>query len=234
MLITSCLSPPLHVRRSVLWGSRLAATAPRGPRCRHDTPHTPPALRKKFLLLMPRAVTGWFCKNEVSAVLLFCFSPARYKVQPVAQRFCNSFSIFCCPGCGADCCLRPIGQRPNRMWPGWDQRPRPRSVWSGLSLFFNILIETRAAPPRCCSVRRPGQAHIDGSAGFLPCQPGRQCTGPRRSSSFARHDTLASSPQLLIKRRLSAGCTGRDVASMEKRLYEQSSDVVLQALVDAR
>ena len=50
---------------------------------------------------MPRAVTGWFCKNEVSAVLLFCFSPARYKVQPVAQRFCNSFSIFCCPGCGA-------------------------------------------------------------------------------------------------------------------------------------
>ena len=84
------------------------------------------------------------------------------------------------------------------------------------------------------SVRRPCQADIDGSAGFLPCQPGRQCTGPRQSSSFARHDTLASSPQLLIKRQLSAGCTGRDVASMEKRLYEQSSDVVLQALVDAR
>ena len=43
-LITSSLSSPLHVRRSVLSGSRLAATAPRGPRCRHDTPHTPPAL----------------------------------------------------------------------------------------------------------------------------------------------------------------------------------------------
>ena len=35
----------------------------------------PLRLRKKFLLLMPRAVTGWFCKKEVSAVLLFCFSP---------------------------------------------------------------------------------------------------------------------------------------------------------------
>ena len=55
-----------------------------------------------------------------------------------------------------------------------------------------------------------------------------------RSSSFARHDTLASSPQLLIKRQLSAGCTGRDVPGMWKRLYEQSIDVVLQALVDAR
>ena len=92
-----------------------------------------------------------------------------------------------------------------------------------------------SSPAKTCRfVRRPGQAHTDGSAGFLPCQPGRQCTGPRRSSSFARHDTLASSPQLLIKRRLSAGGTGRDVARMEKRLYEQSSDVVLQALVAAR
>ena len=30
---------------------------------------------------------------------------------------------------------------------------------------------------------------------LLPCQPGRQCTGPRRSSSFAHHDTMASSPR---------------------------------------
>ena len=52
--------------------------------------------------------------------------------------------------------------------------------------------------------------------------------------SFARDDTLASSPQLLTKRQLSAGCTGRDVPRMQKSLYEQSSGVVLQALVDAR
>ena len=50
---------------------------------------------------------------------------------------------------------------------------------------------------------------------------------------MARDDTLASSPQLLMKMLLCAGSTGRDVASMEKRLYEQSIDVVLQALVDA-
>ena len=86
-----------------------------------------------------------------------------------------------------------------------------------------------SSPAKTCrSVRRPGQAHIDGSAGFLPCQPGRQCTGPRQSCSFARQDTLASSPQLLIKRRLSAGGTGRDVASMEKRLYEQSQGCTIQ------
>ena len=48
------------------------------------------------------------------------------------------------------------------------------------------------------------QAPIDGPAGFLPCQPGRQCTEPRQSCSFAHQDTLASSPQLLIKKQLSA------------------------------
>ena len=32
---------------------------------------------KKFLLLMPRAVTGWFCEKEVSAVLLFVSPAAR-------------------------------------------------------------------------------------------------------------------------------------------------------------
>ena len=44
---------------------------------------------------------------------------------------------------------------------------------------------------------------------------------------------LGARIQLLVKRSL---CRrhGRDVASMEKRLYEQSSDVVLQALVAAR
>ena len=29
----------------------------------------------------------------------------------------------------------------------------------------------------CRSVRRPGQAHTDGSAGLLPCQPGRHMYG---------------------------------------------------------
>ena len=82
--------------------------------------------------------------------LSFRCCPLLFKmVSPVAQRFFgNSFSIFLCTGrWSMDCCLRPIGQRPNRMWPGWDQRPWPRSVWSGLSRFFNILIRTRAALP---------------------------------------------------------------------------------------
>ena len=107
-------SPPsphesrLSMRRSLSFSHRRVITST--VQCTieaHSHRRSPPPVlyasryrRKKFLLLMPRAVTGWFCKNEVSAVLLFCFSPARYKVQPVAQRFCNSFSIFCCPGCG--------------------------------------------------------------------------------------------------------------------------------------
>ena len=50
------------------------------------------------------------------------------------------------------------------------------------------------------SVRRPAKFPSTAMRGFLPCQPGRQCTEPRQSCSFARHDTLASSPQLLIFR----------------------------------
>ena len=141
----------------------------------------PPSLKRPY----PQQVLG-------RSVVIPCFS----KICAATERFsCNNFSIFCSGRWSMDCCLRPIGQRPNRMWPGWDQRPWPRSVWSGLSRFVNILIRTSSLAKTCRSVRRPGQAHIDGSAGLLPCQPGRQCTGPRRSSSFARHDTLASSPR---------------------------------------
>ena len=111
--------------------------------------------------------------------------------------------------------------------------PEPCSV-RGLASAEQRHSVTREQPCQDVLVcEEAGQAHSDGSAGLLPCQPGRQCTGPRRSSSFALHDTLASSPELLIKMRLSAGSTRRDVASMEKRLYEQSIDVVLRALVDA-
>ena len=35
-----------------------------------------------------------------------------------------------------------------------------------------------SSPAKTCrSVRRPGQAHTDGSAGLLPCQPGRRMYG---------------------------------------------------------
>ena len=46
----------------------------------------------KFLLLMPRAVTGWFCENEVSAVLLFYFSPVRQMSSRLF--FCNSLRFL--------------------------------------------------------------------------------------------------------------------------------------------
>ena len=118
-----------------------------------------PNIAEKFLLLMPRAVTGWFCKKEVSAVLLFCFSPVVTKLSLLPKRFsATAFRFFVDRALEQDCCLRPIGQRPNRMWPGWDQRPRPRSVWSGLSRSFNILIR-REQPCQdlpLCEEARPG------------------------------------------------------------------------------
>ena len=52
-------------------------------------------------------------------------------------------------------------------WPGWDQRPWPRSVWSGLSRSWNVLIPTRAALPN----RPPsGSANSYGAGGAGPAQ----------------------------------------------------------------
>ena len=156
-----------------------------------------------------------------------------YKVEPAAQTFfCNSVSNFCGPGFGAG--LLPPADGAAAEWDvaGLGSEDVRCGVAQASSPTFSFQREQLCQDLPFCEEPRPG--HRDGSAWFLPCQPGRQCTGPRRSSSFARHDTLASSPELLIKMRLSAGSTGRDVASMKKRLYEQSIDVVLQALVAAR
>ena len=75
--------------------------------------------------------TGCFCKKQVSAVLLLCFSPVCFKIEPASQRVSVTVNIECCSGRSMDCCLRPSVQRPSRMWPGCHQRPRPRSVWGG-------------------------------------------------------------------------------------------------------
>ena len=72
-------------------------------------------------------------------------------VQPLLPNFFfNSFPNVDAVYRALECGLwppRPIGQRPSRVWPGWDQSPWPRSVWSGLSRFLNVLIPTRAALP---------------------------------------------------------------------------------------
>ena len=62
---------------------------------------------------------------------------------------------------------RPIGQWPSRGWPGWDQSLWPRSVWSGLGRFLNVLILTREL---LCRTGRSdeAQARTEGCAGLLP------------------------------------------------------------------
>ena len=120
---------------------------------RMDSGRAPRTGETKFLLLIPRAATRWFCKNELSAVLFFaCFSKTEnaFLCNPVAESFLPTVSQRCAVYRALESGLwppRPIGQRPSREWPGWDQSPWPRSVWSGLSRFLNVLIPTRAALP---------------------------------------------------------------------------------------
>ena len=64
---------------------------------------SPPLLRWKFLLLMPRAATGWFCKKERCRP--FCCSPVFDKQKrlfcatPVAEFFCQQiFQLTRCTG----------------------------------------------------------------------------------------------------------------------------------------
>ena len=90
----------------------------------------------------------------MSAVLLFaCFFKTEKAIlcNPCCRTFfCQSFSNVDAVYRALESRLsppRPIGQRPGRVWPGWDQSPWPRSMWSGLSRFLNVLIPTRAALP---------------------------------------------------------------------------------------
>ena len=52
------------------------------------------------------------------------------------------------------------------------------ALWEWLEPLLQHSDSDESCPAKTCrSVRRPGQAHTDGSAGLLPCQPGRHMYG---------------------------------------------------------
>ena len=148
--LTRCVSPGCVATRPTLAGLRLPVVPLRAGRpsygpwravasCKAADP--PPRRRCRHHCLVARA------KRNCDVPLLSSVSPKFVCCRTFfLQQLLN---VFVCRALKHGLLLpRPIGQRPNRVWPGWDQRPWPCPVWSGLSCLFNILIETRAAMPR--------------------------------------------------------------------------------------
>ena len=117
---------------------------------------------------------------------------------------------------------------------GLGSEPMATLCGSGLSHFLNIVIRTRAACQTSPVALRRHRLALRALLGCRLCQPGRHLYGPRRSSSFARHDHASVKPVLRkVRLTMSRRCV-TTLANGELLSRMWPGDVVLQALVDHR